>query len=150
SAGKTARTDAVGQYTIGGLMPGTFTVVASSTSYQTATKTITVTVIADTRLDVVLTRGASKQFSLYGTIRDRLYGAIPFGRVDVVGAAGYATRSSSFDVNGNYRIDDLAGGVLTLQILGTGHDVVQRTIDLKTDTRLDFQLQSTAACAWDY
>jgi hypothetical protein len=66
SAGNTpsTKTDGAGAYAIGGLAPGSITVTASATSYQT-TK-LNVSVSSDTRVDVVLPRTACV-FTLSGT-----------------------------------------------------------------------------------
>jgi len=57
NVGRTATTDSAGQYAIGSVAPGTFTLTASATSYQTTSKTITVS--GDTTVDFVLPRTPS-------------------------------------------------------------------------------------------
>jgi carboxypeptidase family protein/Big-like domain-containing protein len=58
NAGKSARTDSTGQYTITGVSAGTMTLTASAVSYQTTDKTVTVT--SSTRVDFVLPRTPSQ------------------------------------------------------------------------------------------
>src|SRR5262249_20068111 len=127
-AGASVRTDAAGRYAIAGIPAGTVTISVSSTSYQTTTTTVTLS--GDTRFDVVLTRGASKRFSLYGTVRSLSGGGIPRGGVSLQMGAGAYDPSSATDLNGNYRID-AAGGVYTLLVVGYGHQYVQHSFDLE-------------------
>jgi hypothetical protein len=54
NAGKSTLTDAAGNYSISGLTPGTFTLSASATSYQTVTMDVTMS--SDQRMDIVLPR----------------------------------------------------------------------------------------------
>ena len=52
--GRATRTDSAGNYSTSGVSPGPLTLTASSVSYQTTMKTVTVS--SDTRIDIVLQR----------------------------------------------------------------------------------------------
>jgi len=60
--GASTRTDATGNYTLGGLEAGAITVTASAVSYDTQDKAITL--IADTKLDWVLVRARACTYTL--------------------------------------------------------------------------------------
>jgi Carboxypeptidase regulatory-like domain/Fibronectin type III domain len=57
NAGKSATADSTGTYTIGGLVPGAFTLSASAVGYQTTARQIAVS--ADTGIDFVLQRSCN-------------------------------------------------------------------------------------------
>ncbi|MCM2605594.1 carboxypeptidase regulatory-like domain-containing protein [Rossellomorea marisflavi] len=103
-----------GTYTITGLAPGNYIVVASNLNFQQGSEGATITSGATTVVNFILTANPG---SLAGTITNAQTGAPIAGanvQVRILDAGGTVIATVSSDINGQYSVGNLAPGIYTV------------------------------------
>ena len=149
NAGKSAQTDGTGNYSIGGVPPGTFTMSAAAFSYETTTSHVTVS--ANTRVDFVLQRVApSCSFTVSPLHLSFTHGGFPVmsGIVVVTASAPACTWTATNDPN----------DWLSMQVHGSGdprtatryREPVWPTVDRRQSLRVQrhTHFSGESALAW--
>jgi hypothetical protein len=130
-------TDVSGSYQIGNVPPGTVTISASKSAYATATGTATLTVGGVLVFSPALTPGAAPTtLAIQGTVTHGVSGAALAGVAITVGGA--ANASASTDAQGNYRIEGLVPGAVTVTAALAGFDTVIGSATLTPATTVLF------------
>nr|WP_285633515.1 carboxypeptidase regulatory-like domain-containing protein [Actinoallomurus iriomotensis] len=110
----TGQTDALGEFTLGDLAPGTVTLAVNSPKHRPLALPVEIESGETARVDVRLQPGAQVR----GTIRG---GGAPLrdARVTMVDAAGNVVATTTTGLDGEYAFADLDGGVYT--VVATGY-----------------------------
>ncbi|WP_270182938.1 carboxypeptidase regulatory-like domain-containing protein [Alkalihalobacillus sp. CinArs1] len=110
----TATTNGLGEYTISGLVPGTYTIVANAVGYTENSTGSTVSANATTLTNLSLTGIPA---SLSGTVLDENGQPLKNAVVKIIDVNGVVIGTSAVDENGNYSIGGLKPG--TYRILAS-------------------------------
>jgi uncharacterized protein YfaS (alpha-2-macroglobulin family) len=116
--GRTA-VDQDGRYTLTGLPPGGYTLIASAPGFQPTAAAVTVSAHGAVHHDLVL-RGGSV---LTGTVRSTATGAtVPSATVVAIDAEGQALGQATTNQDGTFRLSGLQAGELTLNVSAPDHE----------------------------
>ncbi|MFB4318232.1 collagen binding domain-containing protein [Actinomadura sp. 21ATH] len=119
----TARTDALGEFAVTGLVPGTMTVAVNSPRHRPHAAPVEIGAAGVTRIEVELRPGAHVR----GTVRGA--GAVLSGaRVTLVDAAGNAVATTTTGPDGAYAFSDLDTGAYT--VIATGYPPKATTLSV--------------------
>ena len=89
-------------------------------------------------------------FSVTGTLTDGTsHGVLPNITIQIVSGVN-AGSSAITDSNGNYTLNGLSAGTLTLSVSAVGYQTTTQTVTLTTRTRIDLVLQRVAASPANY
>lgn len=134
-----ADTDGSGNYTILGLPPGSYTVIASATRYQSKTEGASVISGMTTTLDFALTKIKG---TIAGTVSDALTGnPIPSATINVFQGVTFIA-SVLTDPNGQYSIPGFAPGsyIVTASASGFSSSAVGARVFANHTTAVNFAL----------
>ncbi|MGA4719889.1 carboxypeptidase regulatory-like domain-containing protein [Fictibacillus nanhaiensis] len=121
----TATTDALGQYSISGVIPGHYTVSVTATNFQSASRGIDLAPNETETADFTL---AINPAGISGTVTDTNGGTISGAIVEVLNETGIVIASTTTNGAGLYSLNNLAGGTYRVrfsaasfgtQLLGT-------------------------------
>ncbi|MGW0993391.1 MFS transporter [Streptomyces sp. NPDC002523] len=104
-----AQTDALGEFTLGDLVPGTITLAVSSPEHRPLALPVEITGDGVTRAEVELRPGAHVRGTVHGTD-----GPLGDARVTLVDAAGNVVATTTTGDDGAYAFADLDGGAYTV------------------------------------
>jgi hypothetical protein len=118
SGGYTAMSGSNGSYTLQNLLPGTYSVTASKSGYQSQTKTnVVVSANQTTTCNFNLTANPG---SISGVVLDRNTGEPISGAVVSTSSGGYSTTTGS---SGSYVLSNVAVGTYTVSVVKSGYGV---------------------------
>jgi plastocyanin len=140
NAGRNATTDATGRYCMSTLVPDTFTVRASLSSYDSAEQTVTLT--GDMTLNFSMRR-TQGQFSLCGLVTEAPAATALAGVLVEVRDHLNAGRNATTDSAGHYCMSTLLADTFTVRASRSSYDSAEQTVTLTGDATLNFGLLVT-------
>ncbi|WP_419999167.1 MFS transporter [Streptomyces boninensis] len=131
----TTRSERDGEYAIGELVAGEYTLAASAPAFRPAAMPVSVQAARETRQDVELAGGAV----LRGTVR--AYGGRPVedARVTLLDAAGNVVDTGTTGPDGRFRFIDLSAGEYT--VIAAGYPPVATVLNVTGGGRTERDLQ---------
>jgi hypothetical protein len=135
AAGSNATTAADGTYTLNNLAPGTVTVTASLSGYQSGSTTTTVTA-GQTTTAAAIKLARANPGSVSGTVVSSLGGAIAGATVS------YSGGNTTTDSNGNYSLSSVPPGTIQLTASAAGFQSSTQTVNIQSgaNTTANFTL----------
>jgi len=135
----TGLTDDNGEYSVGGLAPGSYAVRAGKTGYQTST---TGAIVASGSVTTVNFSLAANPGAIAGTITDSVTTAPIAGATIAVRLGGSIIFMDITDDNGNYSIEGVAPGSYTVSASKSGYqtNIVGAIVTAGTTTLVDLAL----------
>jgi hypothetical protein len=144
NAGKSATTDASGNYSLSGLQSSGFTVIVSASGYQTFSKGTTLTASQTLSFQLARVPVAPSTFTVSGTATDGTsHGVLPNIAVQIADGAN-AGKSTTTDGSGTYGIAGVTPGTFTLSASAVSYETTSTQVTVSTTTRVDFVLQRVA------
>ena len=118
-------TSSAGNFTLGPLPAGSYTVAISKSGYATITQTVTVVAGAIANLGTVRLSPATANAGLQGQVTDGVTHQPIAGATVSAGGVSAAT-----DANGNYSITNIAPGTVQVSVAKTGYQTINATATL--------------------
>jgi hypothetical protein len=122
-----ATTDASGNYTIGGVAPGTYTVTASASGFLDQAQTVSVTAGATATLNFSLSPLLIRpvpppvpRLPLTGTVSGRVTSSAGAAIAGATLSVGGTSLTATTDASGNYRLDGVPAGTQTVTATAAG------------------------------
>lgn len=123
-------TDETGSYRFGNLAPGTYTVFAQATDYQTASSGA---IVHPNQTSVIAISLALSPGSVSGIIIDSVMGAPLAGATVELTANNTIVASAVSDNSGNYTFLDLSPGSYVLRVVATDFETVTRGVIVRAN-----------------
>ncbi len=132
-------TNSSGNYTIGGLPPGQYTVTADATGYQLGFQTGTITAGNTTIINFTL---QSNPHAISGTVTDAVTGKpIPGATVSIFSGSTFITYAVT-DSLGEYVVNGLANGTYTAEASAVNYNTVDASVTISgSDVVQNFALR---------
>ena len=140
NAGKSATTNATGNFVLTGLQQANFTIAVSASKYVSSGRSVALTSNQSIAFQLTL-----MTFTVSGTVRDGVSGA-PVGNVAVqIGDGANAGQSARTGVNGRYEIGSVKPEPLTMSASAATYQTTTQSITVVADTSADFTLQRSCS-----
>jgi hypothetical protein len=134
----TTTADSEGGFEFEGVAAGTYTLQASAAGYKTGSRTISVSDNTSVGISLASTSGGQGIYTVQGNVTDKSTGNDIAGADVVLG-----TLTTTTDGNGNYVVDNVPTGSMTLTVSYTGYQTASETIDVTGNMVANVSLAST-------